>query len=93
MKNLFGEEYDFIPHKLIDKERKNWENRFQRWSDRKAQDGATPDGKCGYGKICEYCENNDYGRPCVRALKAYAKNTGYIINYDSDDFYKPFYGR
>lgn len=71
-------------------ERKNakrrWENAFQKWSDEQAQDGITPNGKCGYGSMCDWCEDNSYGRPCVRALNKMCRERGIKIDYADRDF-------
>ena len=57
MTNLFGEPYTEPPQKRKpqDKERRAWENAFQRWSDKASQDGTSPLGCCGYGQICDFC--------------------------------------
>ena len=66
--NLFGGcEEPPTPKPKTDKQKRNWENRFQRWSNKMADDGTTPEGKCGYGLMCDYCSDNNIGRPCVRA--------------------------
>lgn len=59
MVNLFGEQYTEHPsrRKTIDKQRRAWEDAFQRWSDKLSQDGNTHLGKCGYGQMCDYCAN------------------------------------
>ena len=83
-------QYDFFgnceelqkPKPKIDKAKRNWENRFQRWSNKISQDGTTPYGKCGYGSMCDYCENNDYGRPCVRALNEMCRVKNIKIDYE-----------
>lgn len=31
-------------------------------------------GACGYGSMCDWCSDNSYGRPCVRALNEYLRN-------------------
>ena len=70
------------PKKKLNRDKLNWENAFQKWSDEKFQDGSTPIGCCGYGVICDYCTGNDYGRPCVRALNRMCRERGEpIINY------------
>ena len=89
MLNLFGEEVD---ERKQDKKRKTWNRHFQKWSDEKSQDGTTPYGKCGYGAICDWCKDNSYGRPCVRALKEWMKETGRKVDYDKDDFEAVFMG-
>ena len=94
MTNLFGESYTDVPtkkRKPPDKKKRSWENAFQRWSDKVAQDDTTPLGKCGYGGICDYCTDNHIGRPCVRALNANAREKRIQIDYDDRDFSKWFY--
>ena len=44
------------------KQKRNWENAFQRWSDKVSQEGDTPLGCCGYGTICDYCKDNSIGK-------------------------------
>lgn len=86
--NLFGEPYDNkSKRKPVDKVRRNWQARFQRWSDKNSMDGMTSRGKCGYGSMCDYCTNNHYGNPCVRALNCMLKEKGLTIDYQSADFY------
>ena len=51
------------------KQKRSWENAFQKWSNDQAfSEKNTHFGACGYGAICDYCSDNSYGRPCVRAL-------------------------
>lgn len=92
MVNLFGESYIELPNKrkLQDNKRRAWENAFQRWSDKQSQDGTTPLGCCGYGRICDYCTESDKGRPCVRALNAMAKEKHIEIDYSDRNFEKWF---
>ena len=92
MENLFGEPYSEPPkcRKPIGKERRAWENAFQRWSDQKSQDGTSPLGCCGYGQICDYCTDNDKGRPCVRALNAMCREKRIEIDYSNRDFERWF---
>lgn len=73
------------------KQKRNWENAFQKWSDKSSQEGNTPLGCCGYGSICDYCKDNDKGRPCVRALNAKAREMNVRIDYNDRDFEKWFY--
>ena len=73
------------------KQKRHWENAFQKWSDEVSQDGTTPLGCCGYGGICDYCKDNDVGRPCVRALNAKAREKHITIDYSDMDFVKWFY--
>lgn len=89
-----AEQYDIFgnceePIKLkpkIDKKKRNWENGFQRWSDKISQDGTTSYGKCGYGLMCDYCSDNDKGRPCVRALNEYLRIANIKIDYDKRNY-------
>lgn len=92
MENLFGEEYADIPkpRKVVDKERIAWENAFQRWSNKASQDGTSPLGCCGYGGICDYCTDNDKGRPCVRALNSKAREKHIEIDYNDRNFERWF---
>ena len=93
MENLFGEPYSCQPQKRRkpqDKERRAWENAFQRWSDEKSQEGSSPLGCCGYGEICDYCTDNDKGRPCVRALNAMAREKHITIDYSDKNFERWF---
>ena len=92
MENLFGEPYSDVPakRKQKDKKRLAWENAFQKWSDKQSQDGTTPFGCCGYGRICDYCSDNDKGRPCVRALNAMAREKRFVIDYNDRDFERWF---
>lgn len=71
----------------ISKKRK-WEDAFQKWSDRHGIDADNTKswGCCGYGSMCDWCEDNTYGRPCVRALNAMCRERMISINYDSYDF-------
>ena len=50
------------------KQKRSWENAFQKWSNEVFFDERNHFGACGLGTICDYCEDNSYGRPCVRAL-------------------------
>lgn len=69
-----------------DKEKRNWENAFQKWSDDKAQDETSPLGICGYGSMCDYCTDNTHGRPCVRALNAMCRDKKITIDYSNRNF-------
>ena len=67
--DIFGDCKEPIkPKPKIDKQKRNWENGFQRWSNKQFQEGGNGFGACGYGSMCDYCEDNTYGRPCIRAL-------------------------
>lgn len=73
--------------KAEEKKKRNWENAFQNWSNNEALDNDTSiNGKCGYGSMCDYCSDNSYGRPCVRALNAMCREKGIYLNYDLMDF-------
>ena len=69
------------------KQKRNWEDRFQRWSTNNLIMGSTHHyGKCGYGSMCDFCEDNSYGRPCVRALNEMCRTEGVTIDYSKDNF-------
>ena len=68
------------------KKKRKWENAFQKWSNDQWQDDTSPLGKCGYGFICDYCEDNSYGRPCVRALNAMCREKRITIDYSNRNF-------
>ena len=70
-----------------------WQYRFQRWSNKESQNGLTSRGKCGYGTMCDYCDNNTYGNPCVRALNKMLKEKCLSIDYGIADFDDIWYGR
>lgn len=88
MTNLFGEPYDSPPKKSypIDKKRHNWQARFQRWCNNESQDELTSVGICGYSDLCDYCKDNTFGKPCVRALNALLKEKNITIDYNNADF-------
>ena len=76
--------------------KRNWENAFQKWSDKRSQDGSDPLGCCGYGIICDYCEDNHYGRPCVRALGKMCREKLLFIDYSnrSEEYFEElWYGK
>lgn len=66
--------------------RRNWENGFQRWTNECAQDETTPLGVCGYGSMCDYCIDNTYGRPCVRALNEMCREKRISIDYTKRNY-------
>ena len=70
--------------------KRNWENAFQKWSNKHGMEGNQTEsyGCCGYGSMCDWCRDNSYGRPCVRALNAMCREKGYLINYSERDFEK-----
>lgn len=74
------------PRLKIDKQKRNWENGFQRWSDKWAEEIGFTYGKCGYGSMCDYCEDNSYGRPCVRALNAMCRDRNIKIDYSKRNY-------
>ena len=93
------EQYSFIPlinsekvAKKYARKKRNWENAFQKWSNEQSQDGMTSYGICGYGSMCDWCEDNSYGRPCVRALNAKCREKRLTVNYDDADFFKIWRG-
>lgn len=84
MKTLFE-----LPPVVVDvdkKQKRKWENAFQMWSNEKFEDSSTPEGCCGTGYLCDYCEDNSYGRPCVRALNAQCREEKKKIDYTNYDF-------
>lgn len=90
-----GEDYRELQEqvtKLRDyqKVKRSWENAFQKWSDEHGmeQDNTTSYGCCGYGSMCDYCEDNSYGRPCVRALNKMCHEKRITVDYTDRDFSK-----
>lgn len=77
----------------IDKVKRNWEARFQRWSNKEFRDGSYGFGACGYGSMCDYCEDNTYGRPCVRALNILLREKNIKIDYEKLSFEDAWNGR
>ena len=70
-----------------DKKKRKWENAFQRWSNEQfIGDGINDYGCCGYGSMCDWCTDNSYGRPCVRALNKMCREKRITIDYDNYDF-------
>ena len=70
--------------------KRKWENAFQKWSDGNGieGDGTENYGCCGYGSMCDWCTDNSYGRPCVRALNAMCREKRIRIDYTNYDFEK-----
>ncbi len=69
--------------------KRRWENAFQKWSNEQAVgDNYESYGCCGYGSMCDWCTDNSYGRPCVRALNAMCREKRIKIDYDDYDFTK-----
>jgi len=76
-----------------DKRKRKWENAFQRWSNEQfIGDGINDYGCCGYGSMCDWCTDNSYGRPCVRALNAMRREKRIQIDYTDYDFEKVWRG-
>ncbi len=75
-----------------EKAKRNFENGFQKWSNEQLHDGTTSLGKCGYGSICDYCKDNTYGRPCVRALNAMLRDKRITIDYKTKSFQEVWEG-
>ena len=82
LKRQINAMFDYVKKKRV------WENAFQRWSNEESADGTTAYGVCGYGSMCDWCEDNSYGRPCVRALNARCRDRHERINYNDIDFLK-----
>ena len=83
--DIFGNENE-VKAKPTDKEKRAWENAFQRWSNKKFLDDYTPHGTCGYSSICDYCNDNSYGRPCIRALNKMCREKQITIDYSNRNF-------
>ena len=69
--------------------KRRWENAFQQWSDEHGienMDKTESYGCCGYGYMCDWCDDNTYGRPCVRALNKMCREKGIYIDYSNYDF-------
>lgn len=69
--------------------KRRWEYAFQKWSDKQGLEnyGNTEDyGCCGFGSMCDWCKNSDYGKPCVRALNAMCRDRGIQIDYSDYNF-------
>ncbi len=82
--DIFGNAVKITPK--IDKEKRNWENRFQTWSNKQFHEGRSGYGACGYGSMCNYCEDNTYGRPCVRALNEMLREKQIKLDYKKITF-------
>ena len=70
--------------------KRRWENAFQKWSNNHGMFGDPTEsyGCCGYGSMCDWCDDNTYGRPCVRALNAMCREKNIQIDYSDRDFEK-----
>ena len=85
--DIFGNEVEPLSkRKPKDKEKMNWENAFQNWSNEMQQESTDIYGKCGYGSMCDYCEDNSYGKPCIRALNAMCREHCIKIDYSKREF-------
>lgn len=74
-----------------DKRKRKWENAFQKWSDKhgiEADENIESYGCCGYGSMCDWCKDNSYGKPCVRALNAMCREKKIQLDYSDYDFKK-----
>ena len=74
--------------------RQRWEYAFQKWSDSHGIESDNTDdyGCCGYGAMCDWCEDNSYGKPCVRALNKMCREKRIAIDYSKRDFEKIWRG-
>ena len=90
--DLLGEPIENKPQKSDNKVKRNWENRFQRWCNKMFEREETSIGKCGNGGICDYCADNSYGRPCVRALNLMLREKRLSIDYSNTDFLQVWNG-
>lgn len=72
--------------------RQRWEYAFQKWSNSQWDDDYSSKGKCGYGAMCDWCEDNSYGKPCVRALNKMCREKRIAIDYSKRDFEKIWRG-
>lgn len=68
--------------------KRKWENALQKWSDNHGieSDNTEDYGCCGYGSMCDWCEDNSYGRPCIRALNKMCREKGLKIDYSDRNF-------
>lgn len=78
-----------------DKQKRKWENAFQKWSNYMSQGEGSISGYgcCGYGSMCDWCEDNSYGRPCVRALNAMCREKRISIDYTNFEFHEIWNGK
>ena len=84
--DLFGNAVENVyKHSTVDKQKRNWGNAFQMWSNRESW-LTDSYGKCGCGIICDYCEDNSYGHPCVRALNQMCREKHIKIDYSKRNF-------
>lgn len=73
---------------IDEKKKRNWEDGFQRWSNNQFDKNPhdQPLGCCGWGSMCDYCVDNSYGRPCVRALNEMCRTKGITIDYEKRNY-------
>ena len=93
--DLFGEPIDCRGRKETSEDKKKkrrWEDGFQRWCDKQADDGSTHYGVCGFGVICNYCADSSYGRPCVRALNTMLREKRKELDYEHVTYEQAFDG-
>lgn len=88
----------FTSDNLIKKKknaRRRWEYAFQKWSDKHGieSDNTEDYGCCGYGSMCDWCADNSYGKPCVRALNAMCREKKIKIDYSDFNFERIWRGR
>lgn len=84
--DLFGNAVENVhKHSTVDKQKRNWGNAFQMWSNRESW-LTDSYGKCGCGIMCDYCEDNSYGHPCVRALNEMCREKRIKIDYSKREF-------
>lgn len=69
--------------------KRKWEYAFQKWSNENGienMEHIESYGCCGYGSMCDWCKDNSYGKPCVRALNAMCREKRIEIDYSKRDF-------
>ena len=72
---------------INEKKKRNWENGFQRWGNKQSsQSDGKSFGCCDWGSMCDYCEDNSYGRLCVRALNEMCRENKIVIDYDNRNY-------
>ena len=81
-----------VPKKR-DNVRRRWEDGFQRWCNREMLNESDGFGVCGFGAICDFCEDNTFGRPCVRALSSMCREKRISIDYEKTDYKDAWFGR
>jgi hypothetical protein len=91
--DIFGNSVSVQDKPKIDKQKRNWENRFQRWSNKQIHEGRTGYGKCGYGSMCDFCEDMTNGRPCVRALNDMLREEKISLDYTKITFEEVWDGK